>query len=77
MTAIEDDMRAIPAILRQTHTRVAERRDTLIPFLGAPLVVFGCGSSYCVALSAAALYEDERRLPAQAILASDYAAQPG
>src|SRR5947209_3412118 len=71
MTVIEQDIRSIPAILRQTHARIDERRDALMPLLEGPIAFLGCGSSYCVAMALAALYEQERHAPAQAIIASD------
>jgi len=77
MTVIEQDIRSIPAILRQTHTRLGERRDALLPLLGEPMALLGCGSSYCVAMALAALYEQERHIPGQAIIASDYFPRPG
>lgn len=77
MTVIEQDIRSIPAILRQTHTRIDERRDALLPLLGEPMAFLGCGSSYCVAMALAALYEQERHIPGQAIIASDYFPRPG
>lgn len=77
MAAIEEDIRSTPDILRRTYKRVAERKDTLgVPF-GDPLVLLGCGSSYCVALAAAAAYERMHAAPAQAIVASDYLPRPG
>lgn len=77
MAAIEEDIRSTPGILRRTYERVAERRDTLgVPF-GGPIALLGCGSSYCVALAAAAAYEQKRGAPAQAIVASDYLPRPG
>jgi len=77
MAAIEEDIRSTPDILRRTYERVAARKETLAVPLGGPLALLGCGSSYCVALAAAAAYERERRAPAQAIVASDYLPRPG
>lgn len=71
MTVIEQDIRSIPAILRLTHARVAACRDTVAPLLHGPLAIIGCGSSYCVAMAAASLYEHERQTAARAIHASD------
>jgi len=77
MAPIEEDIRSTPDILWRTYERVAGRKDALgVPF-GGPLVLLGCGSSYCVALAAAAAYERERAAPAQAIVASDYLPRPG
>lgn len=76
MTVIEQDIRSIPAILRQTHARIDERRDALIPLLHGPTTFLGCGSSYCIALAVAALYEWEHHEPGQAIIASDYIPRP-
>lgn len=77
MTLIEKDIRSIPAILRQTYARIEERRDALMPLLNGPMIFLGCGSSYCVAMALAALYEQERHAPAQAIIASDYIPRAG
>jgi len=77
MAAIEEDIRSTPDILRRTYERVAAHKDTLGVPLGGPLALLGCGSSYCVALAAAAAYERERGAPAQAIVASDYVPRPG
>jgi glutamine---fructose-6-phosphate transaminase (isomerizing) len=76
MTVIEQDIRSIPTILRQTHARIDERRDALMPLLNGPMAFLGCGSSYCVAMALAALYEQERHVPGQAIIASDYLPRP-
>lgn len=77
MTLIERDIRSIPVILRQTYARIEERRDALMPLLNGPMIFLGCGSSYCVAMALAALYEQERHAPAQAIIASDYIPRAG
>ena len=76
MTVIEQDIRSIPTILRQTHARIDERRDALMPLLDGSAAFLGCGSSYCVAMALAALYEQERHVPGQAIIASDYLPRP-
>src|SRR5918911_203642 len=76
MTATEQDIYSTPAILRQTLARVDERSDVLAPWLQGPAVFLGCGSSYCIALAAAALYEDARGVPAQGIMASEYHPRP-
>ncbi len=76
MTVIEQDIRSIPTILHQTHVRIDERRDALMPLLDGPVAFLGCGSSYCVCMALAALYEQERRAPGQAIIASDYLPRP-
>lgn len=77
MTLIEKDIRSIPTILRQTYARVEERRGALMPLLNGSMIFLGCGSSYCVAMALAALYEQERHSPAQAIIASDYIPRAG
>src|SRR5919197_3281534 len=74
---IEQDIYSTPAILRQTLARVHERGDTLAPWLQGPAVFLGCGSSYCIALAAATLYEEARGVPAQGIMASEYRPRPG
>src|ERR671932_684370 len=68
MTATEQDIYSTPAILRQTLARVDERGDVLAPCLQGPTVFLGCGSSYCIALAAAALYEDARGVPEQGVI---------
>jgi glutamine---fructose-6-phosphate transaminase (isomerizing) len=77
MTIIEQDIRSIPTILRQTYVRIDERKDALAPLLDGPIAFLGCGSSYCVAMALAALYEQERHVPGQAFIASDYLPRPG
>jgi len=77
MPAIAEDIRSIPAILRRTYARVDEHRAALAPLLGGPVALLGSGSSYCVAMAAAAVYEEARHAPAQAIIASDYLPRPG
>ncbi len=72
----ERDIRSTPAILAQTAARVAEQREMLTPLLAGPLVFLGCGSSHCVGLAGASLYEVQRRVPAQAVLPSDYQPRP-
>jgi fructoselysine-6-P-deglycase FrlB-like protein len=51
MSVIEQDIRSIPAILRQTSARIDERRGVVAPLLDGPMAFLGCGSSYCVAMS--------------------------
>ncbi len=77
MATIEEDIRSIPTILRRTYARVDAHRAALAPLLGGPVALLGSGSSYCVAMAAAATYEGARRAPAQAIIASDYLPRPG
>src|ERR687888_2243981 len=77
MTVTEQDIYSTPAILRQTLARVDERGTMLAPWLQGPAVFLGCGSSYCIALAAAALYEDAHGVPAQGIMASEYRPRPG
>src|SRR2546421_8779387 len=76
MSIIEQDIRSTPTILRQTSARIDERGDTVSPQLNGPIIFLGCGSSYCVAMALAALYEQERHAPGQAIIASDYLPRP-
>jgi glucosamine--fructose-6-phosphate aminotransferase (isomerizing) len=73
----EQDIRSTPEILAGTIARVAERWESFAPWLVGPLVVLGCGSSYCVGLAGAALYEARHHAPAQAVLPSDYRPRPG
>lgn len=72
MTIVETDILSTPAVLR----RVLERLGGARPSLQGPVVFLGCGSSNCVGLAMAALYEHARGLPAQAILPSDYVPRP-
>lgn len=76
MATIEQDIRSIPDILRQTHARVEEQRDTVAPLLDGPIAFLGSGSSYCVSMAMAAFYEQERRAAGQAIIPSDYLPRP-
>src|SRR5919201_524261 len=76
MTATEQDIYTTPAMLRPTLARVDERGAVLASWLQGPAVFLGCGSSYCIALAAAALYEDARGVPAQGIMASEYRPRP-
>jgi fructoselysine-6-P-deglycase FrlB-like protein len=72
MSAVEDDIYSTPDVLRQTIQRVEARGSNLDTVLAGPLVLLGSGSSYCIGISAATLYEAERGTPAQALLASEY-----
>jgi fructoselysine-6-P-deglycase FrlB-like protein len=76
LTAIEEDIRSIPEILRQTHARIEERRDVVAPLLDGPIAFLGSGSSYCLALAMAAFYEQELHAAGQAIIPSDYLPRP-
>lgn len=77
MTMTEQDIYSTPAILRQVMSRVEEHSGRLAPLLQGPLALLGCGSSYCIGVSAASLYEQERLLPAQGIMASEYTPRAG
>jgi len=72
MTNVEADILSTPAILRRVVGRVGAAQIGL----DGPTVFLGCGSSNCVGIAMAALYEAARGLPAQAILPSDYAPRP-
>lgn len=76
MSVIEQDIRSIPEILRQTHARIEEQRDMIAPLLDGPIAFLGSGSSYCLAMAIAAFYEQERHTPGQAIIPSDYLPRP-
>ncbi|GCE45731.1 fructoselysine-6-P-deglycase FrlB-like protein [Thermosporothrix hazakensis] len=76
-TAIEQDIRSIPAILRQTYQRVEAYRAQLAPFFEGPLAFLGCGSSYNVSAALAAFYEQEKGAPGQALFPSDYRPRKG
>lgn len=77
-TTLEAEIRSTPAILRQTIMRVAMHRDAFAPYVRGPLVLLGCGSSYCLAVAGAALHE--MTYPdgeaAQGCIASEYLARP-
>jgi len=78
MTEMEDDIRSTPQIILQSLARVRERGACVAElFAGRPVQFLGCGSSYCVALVAAAIYEQECGIPAQAVFASDYQPRAG
>jgi glucosamine--fructose-6-phosphate aminotransferase (isomerizing) len=72
MTSVERDIRSTPAILQQTLARLDRDGGVIVRQLHGPVVFLGCGSSYCLAASATALYEESHGEPAQAIVASDY-----
>ncbi len=76
MTTVEAEIRGTPEILRQTLTRVAEHRAALTPYLRGPLALLGCGSSYCIGVAGAALYEATHGHAAQGCIASEYIARP-
>lgn len=63
-TMTEQDILSTPDILRRTLARVGEEGDALASLLTGPAAFLGCGSSHCIALSAAALYEETRGAPA-------------
>lgn len=71
MAETEADIRATPATLRQTVEQVAAWRDRLAPLLGGPVLFLGCGSSHCVGVAGARLYEEAFGAPAQALTASE------
>jgi glucosamine--fructose-6-phosphate aminotransferase (isomerizing) len=76
ITVVEQEIRSTPAILRQAIARVAEQGDAMRALLQGPLVFLGCGSSYCIAVAAAALYETATGEPAHACIASEYLPRP-
>lgn len=71
MAETEADIRATPATLRQTTEQVAAWRDRLTPLFGGPALFLGCGSSLCVGVAGARLYEAAFGAPAQALTASE------
>ena len=77
MTVVEQEILSTPAILRQTLARVAEQQAAMVAVLQGPTTFLGCGSSFCVGMAAAALYEATGKSPAQAIMASEYLARSG
>lgn len=78
MTAVEADILSTPDILRLTLAHVARHGERLAALLPVqPMVFLGCGSSYGIALAAAALCEARHGLPAQAVIASEYRPRPG
>jgi len=76
MSLIEEDIRSTPHVLRQTIERV-EERGSLARELRGPVLFLGSGSSYCVGVAAAALYEQTHGAPSQAVLGSEYHPRPG
>src|SRR5579884_4244993 len=71
---VEEDIHSTPEVLRRVlATMDVDRWRNLV---GAPAVFLGSGSSYCVGLAAASLYEDAAGAPAQAILPSEYRPRP-
>jgi fructoselysine-6-P-deglycase FrlB-like protein len=77
VTIIESDIRSTPDILRQTIRRVDEHGDEIARALQGPLVFLGSGSSYCIGVAAASLYERGHGNPAQSILGSEFVPRPG
>jgi glucosamine--fructose-6-phosphate aminotransferase (isomerizing) len=78
---IEDDIRSTPDILRQTLQTVSplSLQTLLAPTHltpPSPALFLGSGSSHCVGLAAARLYEEHQDAPAQALLPSDYRPRP-
>lgn len=77
MTQVERDILSTPAILGQTLQRLDQDAAAIAPLLDGPVAFIGCGTSYCLSVAAAALYEETRGHPAQGIVASDYHPRPG
>src|SRR5437763_16036874 len=77
MSIVEQDIRLSAEVAQQTIDRVAERGETFSQRFGGPVVFLGSGSSYCIGVAMAPLYEAERRAPAQALLSSEYLPRPG
>jgi fructoselysine-6-P-deglycase FrlB-like protein len=78
MTETERDIRSTPDMVRMALGRVSTNGDALLEQMhGLPAVFLGCGSSYGVAMAAAAIYEAQQGVPAQAMIASEYRPRPG
>jgi glutamine---fructose-6-phosphate transaminase (isomerizing) len=77
MSIVEQDIRLSAEIAQQTIDRVAERGETFSQRFGGPVAFLGSGSSYCIGVAMASLYEAERHAPAQALLSSEYLPRPG
>ena len=77
MTRTEEEIRSQPACWRAALAlaRTADRR--IASFLEGPLDLIGCGTSYYMALSALALYEDDRQGDGRAYPASEYLPRAG
>ncbi|HZU14322.1 MAG TPA: SIS domain-containing protein [Chloroflexota bacterium] len=73
---IEADIRSTPDIVRQALNVVAQD-ERVASLLSGEVLFLGSGSSHCIGLAAARLYEDARGLPAQALLPSEYRPRPG
>lgn len=73
--AMEADIRSTPAVLKETLATV-DANLSMADLLAGEVLFLGAGSSRCVALAAARLYEQHRGLPAQALLPSEYLSRP-
>jgi glucosamine--fructose-6-phosphate aminotransferase (isomerizing) len=76
MTSVEADILSTPSVLRQVIDRVRTHGAAVAAGLEGPIAFLGCGTSYCVGVAMAGLYEQVRRTPAQALFPSDYVARP-
>ena len=77
VTLVEQEIRSTPEILRRTIERLESRGDAFAAELKGPAVFLGCGSSSCIGMAAASLYEAARGEPAQGTIASEYRARAG
>ena len=76
-TLVELEIRSTPEILRQTIDRLATHGPAFAATLQGPAVFMGCGSSACIGIAAASLYEAARGEPAQGMIASEYQPRAG
>ncbi len=72
---IESDIRSTPTVLRETLAAV-QTHASAGDLLAGQVLFLGSGSSNCVGLAAARLYEDRRGMAAQALLPSEYRPRP-
>jgi len=77
VTLVEQEIRSTPEILRRTLERLESRGAAFAAELRGPAVFLGCGSSSCIGMAAASLYEAARGEPAQGTIASEYRARAG
>ena len=77
ITRTEEEIRSQPACWRAALALAEGAASRLASFLEGPLDVIGCGTSYYMALSAAACYDEDRGGDARAYPASEYTPHEG
>ncbi len=79
MSITHDEIMATPASLRKTADYLADRRDDIVQFFSGQrdrVIFIGCGSSYCLAKSAARMMTLHGGIPAFAFAAGDVMLHP-